>query len=111
MNTLHEIEAAHGRRRSARNAPRSLDLDLIDYCGQVVNPDEGSGLQLPHPRASGRAFVLLPLRDIAPHWADPLTGVALDRLIGLLSAADRKACRPAGGVLCAAPHGLKPGAR
>ncbi len=107
LSRLHEIEAAHGRKRTVRNAPRSLDLDIIDYRGQVFGADQEAGLTLPHPRATGRAFVLLPLRDIAPHWRDPIRQITLDRWIGKLSAADRNACRPAGGVLCAAAGGLK----
>ncbi|MCP2670219.1 2-amino-4-hydroxy-6-hydroxymethyldihydropteridine diphosphokinase [Maricaulaceae bacterium EIL42A08] len=111
MMLLHDIEQDHGRIRSVRNAPRSLDLDLIDYSGQVIQAKESGGLELPHPRATQRAFVLLPFRDIAPHWVDPVTGTSLDRLIARLPVDDRRACRPAGGVLCAAASGLKRGAQ
>ena len=60
---LHDIENAHGRRRTGRNAPRTLDLDLLLYgCRRIEEP----GLTVPHPRLAERAFVLLPLHEIAP---------------------------------------------
>lgn len=68
LSLLHRVERRFGRRRRARNEPRILDLDLIDYRGAV---SEGS-LTLPHPRAHERAFVLLPLADVAPTWRHPL---------------------------------------
>ena len=63
LDALHVIENRHGRRRSIRNAPRTLDLDLLLYGILVVDED---GLTLPHPRMHERAFVLLPLAEIAP---------------------------------------------
>jgi 2-amino-4-hydroxy-6-hydroxymethyldihydropteridine diphosphokinase len=104
MEALHAVEAEFGRTRRERNAPRPIDLDLIDYRGKVA--EAGSPI-LPHPRMADRAFVLLPLRDIAPHWRHPVTGRSLDQLIGRLPAADRRAARPHGGTLCAAPSRLK----
>lgn len=65
---LHAVEAAFGRRRDVRNAPRTLDLDLIAYGRQVLT---GDGLALPHPRAYERAFVMGPLAQIAPDWRHP----------------------------------------
>ena len=106
MARLHELERAGGRVRSRRNAPRTLDLDLIDYGGRV----ETGGPQaptLPHPRAHERAFVLVPLREVAPYWRHPASGASIQALIAATSQADRIACRPAGGVLCAARSGLK----
>lgn len=68
LQALHRIEAAAGRERSFRNAPRTLDLDIIDYAGQVsANPE----LTLPHPRAAERSFVMLPLAEIAPEFCLP----------------------------------------
>ena len=107
MRILHSVETACGRQRSIRNAPRTLDLDLIDFKARTRAPRSASDLVLPHPRAEERAFVLLPLREIAPHWRSPASGRDIDRLIGRLSWADRKDCRPAGGVLHAATHRLK----
>ena len=66
---LHRLEAAFGRERTARNAPRTLDLDLIAYGRQAFDRD---GLTVPHPRAHERAFVMGPLAQIAPHWVHPV---------------------------------------
>lgn len=65
---LHAIEARTGRVRSERDAARTLDLDIVDIDGQVRDqPDP----VLPHPRAHLRAFVLVPLADVAPDWVHP----------------------------------------
>ncbi len=71
LDALHVIENRHCRRRSVRDAPRTLDLDLLLYGMLVVDED---GLILPHPRMHERAFVLLPLAEIAPDT--PLPGHA-----------------------------------
>jgi 2-amino-4-hydroxy-6-hydroxymethyldihydropteridine diphosphokinase len=63
LNALFDIEHHHGRNRSFRNAPRTLDLDLLLYGEAHFHED---GLTLPHPRMHERAFVLLPLHEIAP---------------------------------------------
>ncbi|MCH8521130.1 2-amino-4-hydroxy-6-hydroxymethyldihydropteridine diphosphokinase [Glycocaulis sp.] len=89
---LHDIEARFGRERRVVNAPRTLDLDIIDYEGRVSAPGEAP--ILPHPRATRRAFVLLPLRDIAPDWTDPASGEGIDALISRLDAADIEATIP-----------------
>lgn len=67
MTVLQRLEAAAGRRPSARNAPRPLDLDLIAH-GRTVAAGE---LVLPHPRAHERLFVMGPLAEIAPAWRHP----------------------------------------
>ena len=58
---MHVIEDDLGRVRTIRNGPRTIDIDLIDFGGQVINTPE---LTLPHPRAKDRAFVLEPLREL-----------------------------------------------
>lgn len=69
LRLLHEIEAEMGRVRGEKNAPRTLDLDLIAYGDYVINcPD----LVVPHPRAHERGFVMGPLAEIAPDWEHPL---------------------------------------
>lgn len=82
LDILHRIEADAGRMRSERWAARTLDLDLLDYECRVVAGQ--AGLQLPHPRIAERAFVLVPMTDIAPAWRHPVTGLTpgemLDRL-------------------------------
>ena len=83
---LHATEAALGRRRTQPNAPRSIDLDLIDFRGRTDTTR--SGLVIPHPRATGRAFVLLPLQEIAPAWQDPVSGRGIGDLVAALPRAD-----------------------
>jgi 2-amino-4-hydroxy-6-hydroxymethyldihydropteridine diphosphokinase len=68
LDALHAIENRHGRQRSVRNAPRTLDLDLLLFGVRVVREDD---LTLPHPRMHERAFVLMPLAEIAPDAAVP----------------------------------------
>jgi 2-amino-4-hydroxy-6-hydroxymethyldihydropteridine diphosphokinase len=71
LRALHDIEAAFGRDRTAANAPRTLDLDLIALGRTVLT---GPPLTLPHPRAAERLFVTGPLAEIAPDWVHPVTG-------------------------------------
>jgi 2-amino-4-hydroxy-6-hydroxymethyldihydropteridine diphosphokinase len=71
LQALHGIEARFGRERAARNAPRTLDLDLLLHGD--TRSDEPS-LQLPHPRLHQRAFVLQPLLEIAPQLGVPGLG-------------------------------------
>jgi 2-amino-4-hydroxy-6-hydroxymethyldihydropteridine diphosphokinase len=65
---LHRVEAEVGRERPYRNAPRTLDLDLLGHGHAVVNSPD---LTLPHPRMTQRAFVLVPLAEIAPSEVTP----------------------------------------
>jgi len=82
MDKLENIERAFGRERGARNAPRTLDLDLIDYDGRVEN---GPPI-LPHPRAHERAFVLVPIMDIAPDWRHPVSRRSVQDMLDTLRA-------------------------
>lgn len=77
---LHATEATFGRARGTKNAPRTLDLDLLDYNGAIAT----GRIELPHPRMASRAFVLMPLRDVAPAWRHPVTGKSVDELIAAL---------------------------
>lgn len=78
---LHAIEAQHGRDRNSehekKNGPRTLDLDILMFGALQI--DEG-GLALPHPRMHERAFVLVPLLEIAPEVVIPGKGFAKDFL-------------------------------
>ncbi|MDO5640714.1 MAG: 2-amino-4-hydroxy-6-hydroxymethyldihydropteridine diphosphokinase [Neisseria sp.] len=65
LAVLNGIEADFGRERSFRNAPRTLDLDIIDYNHEQ---NDSVRLTLPHPRAHERSFVMLPLAEIAPDY-------------------------------------------
>lgn len=76
---LHRVEAEFGRIRGVRNAPRLIDLDLIAYGDEIRSGPEGP--VLPHPRAAERAFVLLPLAEIAPGWRLPGDGRTVEALI------------------------------
>ena len=81
LAALQGIEAAFGRVRPYPNAPRTLDLDLLDLGGLVR---EGPDPVLPHPRMQDRGFVLAPLCDIAPGWLHPVLGLtAAELLAGL----------------------------
>lgn len=84
LETLQAIEARFGRVRTVRNAPRLLDLDLIAYGDAILDRPE---LIVPHPRMHRRAFVLLPMREVAPDdWLHPVLGLSLDELIANLPA-------------------------
>lgn len=82
LTRLHAIEAEFGRVRRQVNAPRTLDLDIIDFAGRVSAP--GDNPILPHPRLADRAFVLLPLAEIAPDWRHPVSGATIRELIRAL---------------------------
>lgn len=85
MCLLHAVESEFGRQRTVVNAPRVIDLDLLDYQGQSRNGVDG-GPVLPHPRMTGRKFVLLPLQEIAPDWRDPVSGQPIADLVQRLPA-------------------------
>ena len=73
LSALLEIESGFGRIRSFRNAPRTLDLDLLLYDADSIDEP---GLAVPHPRMHERAFVLAPLLEIAPDCVIPGKGPA-----------------------------------
>jgi 2-amino-4-hydroxy-6-hydroxymethyldihydropteridine diphosphokinase len=73
LAALHAIELAHGRERPYRNAPRTLDLDILLYGDQRIDLP---ALHVPHPRMHERAFVLAPLLEIAPDAVVPGRGPA-----------------------------------
>lgn len=78
LKTLLEIEAKAGRVRGERWGPRTLDLDLLLYGDLILNTPD---LQIPHPRMHERAFVLVPLAEIAPDWIEPVSRKAIATLL------------------------------
>ena len=78
---LHALEAAFGRHRRLAWGPRTLDIDIISYHDEVHQ----FRAQIPHPRASSRAFVLQPLADIAPGWRHPEYGTPIGELLAALT--------------------------
>lgn len=100
---LHRIESQFGRVRTKRWGPRTLDLDLIAVADQII-PDAATlqtwidldpnlqtsaapdQLLLPHPRMQDRAFVLLPMCDVAPDWVHPVFGLTAKQLLQRLPA-------------------------
>lgn len=108
---LHKVESAFGRRRETRWGMRTLDLDLLGF-GDSVLPDAATQdawrtlapetqvgtapetLILPHPRLQDRAFVLVPLADVAPEWVHPRTGQTVREMLAALPAGDREAVKP-----------------
>lgn len=111
LTELHAIEADFGRIRQDRWGPRTLDLDLIGQ-GDAVLPDAATQTRwrdlpvadqartapadviLPHPRVQDRAFVLVPLAEVAPDWRHPVTGRSVMQMLAALPAADTGAVVP-----------------
>lgn len=111
MKRLHLIEDAFGRARENRWGMRSLDLDLL-AAGEAVLPSKAGferwhdlpleaqkkeapeQLILPHPRLHERAFVLVPLMDVAPDWRHPVLGQTVRMLHDALPEAEKQAVRP-----------------
>lgn len=94
LAALHDIESALGRTRAEKWGPRVIDLDLLDYRGQITGPVsnakkdrqtykniEKQPLSLPHPHIAERPFVLVPMQDIASNWRHPQTGAPLAAML------------------------------
>lgn len=108
---LHRVEARFGRERVQRWGMRTLDIDLLAM-GDSVLPDAETQdrwrllpmeqqvratpdrLILPHPRLQDRAFVLVPLADVAPDWVHPRTGQSVRAMLAALPTEDRDAVKP-----------------
>ncbi len=80
LTACQAIESAHGRIRTFRNAPRTLDLDILLYGNLVI---DGPGLVIPHPRLAERRFVLEPLAQIAPGFQHPVLMKSIRSLLDI----------------------------
>jgi 2-amino-4-hydroxy-6-hydroxymethyldihydropteridine diphosphokinase len=80
LNALEAVERSFGRVRSTPNAPRTLDLDILDYNGLV----QAGPPTLPHPRLQQRGFVLVPLAEVATAWRHPISQRTVGELIAAL---------------------------
>ncbi len=80
LNALLALEMEFGRDRAAgfANGPRTLDLDILLFGNLKISEP---GLEIPHPRLAERAFVLIPLNEIAPHARDPVSGMTVAQLL------------------------------
>jgi len=99
LRTLKRIERRAGRRLGYHWGPRQLDIDILDFGGRQLGQPQPRGyrrpsqLLLPHPEMHRRAFVLLPLREIAPSWRHPRLGLSAATLVSRLPARDRAGVR------------------
>ena len=78
LKRLKKIEKTLGRKKTARNLPRTCDIDIIDYKGFI---HDKINIEIPHPRLSDRNFVLVPLFEIEKRWIFPKTNTTIDELI------------------------------
>lgn len=90
LETLLATEAKFGRVRQQRWGARSLDLDLLLYDDLIIDTPH---LQIPHPRMVTRAFVLVPLAEIAPHWVEPTSGSMIKDIVKQVDCADVVLCQ------------------
>lgn len=93
LRALKSIEQRAGRTRTRFMAPRALDIDILDYGGRRMGwppkRRERGRLVLPHPEVGKRAFVLVPLLDVAPGWRHPVLGTSARTLLARLAPAAR----------------------
>jgi 2-amino-4-hydroxy-6-hydroxymethyldihydropteridine diphosphokinase len=80
LAAAREVERRVGRRRTFRNGPREIDVDVLDFGGRVADGDP----ILPHPRLTERRFALAPLAEIDPAWRDPRSGASVGDLLRAL---------------------------
>jgi len=86
LMVFQAMERRFGRVRGEPNAARILDLDILDYQGEVM---DAPSLVLPHPRLHERRFVLVPIAEIAPDWRHPIFGLTAARLLAQIPSEQR----------------------
>jgi 2-amino-4-hydroxy-6-hydroxymethyldihydropteridine diphosphokinase len=92
IKMMRDVEVKLGKSLSHKSdMSRVIDLDLLLYGDQHISRD---GLEVPHPRMHHRAFVLMPLAEIAPHALHPVLGCTVGRLLETLSAENLAGCTP-----------------
>jgi 2-amino-4-hydroxy-6-hydroxymethyldihydropteridine diphosphokinase len=85
------VEEKFDRKRAQVNAPRTCDIDIVDFNGEVINIlNKNISLEIPHPRLEKRSFVLYPIREIDRNWKSPLSGKYIDQLIENLDTETKK---------------------
>ena len=75
LDKIKEIETKLGRTRLKKNEPRTCDIDIIDYNGEIIDSYD---LIIPHPKSHLRNFVIYPLKEIEPHWLHPVFNKKID---------------------------------
>ena len=86
MSLLISIERKIERERKVKNAPRTCDIDILDYNGQIIQAEyDDKEFLIPHKKLSKRNFVLYPLKEISPKWKHPETNELIEDLIDKLS--------------------------
>ena len=82
LNIILKIEKKFGRVRSQKNAPRTIDIDIIDFRSKNISiSNKNVNLTIPHNSLENRLFVLVPMSEISPYWKNPRTGVIMPFLI------------------------------
>ena len=86
-----KVEEKFDRKREQTNAPRTCDIDILDFNREIINIfNKNISLEIPHPRLEQRSFVLYPIREIDKNWKSPLSGKKVDQLIENLDAETKK---------------------
>lgn len=89
LRLCQEIERAGKRKRGVHWGPRTIDLDLLDFDGMVIDTAQ---LRLPHPGIADRLFVLVPLADVAPDWRHPVTNESVSDTVARVRSVSEPIC-------------------
>jgi 2-amino-4-hydroxy-6-hydroxymethyldihydropteridine diphosphokinase len=86
LRACQSLERALGRRPGVSKGPRPVDIDILLYQSSVVR---SAALEIPHPRMASRRFVLIPLREIAPHLRHPVSQQTIPQMLSALADASQ----------------------